>query len=246
MRSLAFVLAASAAACGVNSDEQFPINPQGGTAPAGGGGSTTTIAGRVCLVTDPRFLTQCTETGVDGLTVTLTTPTSAGLVTTTTTTGANGSFAINPTVTMAATGPTTFTVTGPNIIPSSQTLATGVNVPVLSQTLFDQIAAANGINLTAGTGNGSIIAQVNRGGVPVQGVTVAATPAPAFGPFFDGTSPTGFTLNGTGAAGVSLLSGFTVGPVNLTFSDVAAGTETTVGGVQVINGGITFVEGVLP
>lgn len=245
MRSLAFALAVIAAGC-VNSDEEYPVTTQGGQPPAGGGGSAQTITGRVCLVTDPRFLAQCTETGVDGLTVTLTTPTTSGQVTTTTTTAATGAFVINSPAAVAATGPTTFTVTGPGIIPSSQVLSTNTNVPVLSQDLFTQISAANGINLTAGTGTGSIIATVTRGGVPVSGVQVAATPSPAFGPFFDGTSPTGFTLNGTGAQGVSLLSGFTVGPVNLTFSDAAAASESTVGGVQVINGGITFVEGNLP
>lgn len=117
---------------------------------------------------------------------------------------------------------------------------------MLSQDLFTQIAAANGINLTRMTGTSSIIASVTRGGVLVSGVQVAATPAPAFGPFFDGTSPTGFTLGGTGVQGISLLSGFRNGPVNLTFRDPAVGSETTVGGVQVIDGGVTFVEGNLP
>jgi hypothetical protein len=247
MMRLAFVLAVGLAAC-VNEDTQFPIVTQGGNPGAGGGGTTTTttIAGRVCLVNDPRFLTQCVTTGVDGLTVTLTTPTTTSPVTTTTTTTANGSFVITTPTTTVATAPTTFTITGPTIVPSTQTLVTGVNIPVLSQQLFDQIALANGINLNENTGTGTIIASVNRAGTPVSGVTVVATPNPAFGPFFDGTSPTGFTLNGTGAAGVSLLSGFHSGPVNLTFNDAGLGTETQVGGVQVVDGGITFVEGVLP
>jgi hypothetical protein len=78
-------------------------------------------------------------------------------------------------------------------------------------------------------------------------VTATSTPSPAFGPFFDGTTPTAFTLNGTGAEGVAFFAGFNSGtPVNLTFNDLATSTETTVGGVQVINGGITFVEGILP
>jgi hypothetical protein len=246
MRRLAFVLAMFAAACGVNGDEEFPVTTQGGPAPDNGAGSAATVTGRVCVVTDPRFLAQCVDTGADNLTVTLATPTTNGVVTTTTMTTANGSFVINSPTATAATGPTVFTITGPNIISSSQVLTTTSNIPVISQTLFDQIAAANGIALNETTGTGSIIATVTRGGTPVSGVQVAATPTSAFGPFFDGTSPTGFTLNGTGVQGVSLLSGFHSGPVNLTFTDPALASETTVGGVQVIDGGITFVEGNLP
>jgi hypothetical protein len=245
MRRFAFVLAMLVAGC-VNDDTDFPVTTQGGPPPATGAGSASSVTGRVCLVTDPRFLAQCVDTGVDGLEVTLTTPTTSGAVTTTTVTGVDGTFVIDTPTATGATGPTMFTVQGPTVITSSQALTTTARIPVLSQALFDQIAAANGIALNETTGTGSIIATVTRGGVPVSGVQVAATPSPAFGPFFDGTSPTGFTLNGTGVQGVSLLSGFTIGPVNLTFNDPALATETTVGGVQVINGGITFVEGNLP
>jgi hypothetical protein len=245
MRRFAFVLAMLVAGC-VNDDTDFPVTTQGGPAPNGSAAGTSTVTGHVCVVSDPRFLTQCVTTNVDGMTVTLTTPTTNGVATTTTTTSADGTFVINAPVATAATGPTVFTITGPNVVASSQPLTTTVNIPVITRNLFDQIAAANGIALTDTTGTGSIIATVTRGGIPVSGVQVAATPTSAFGPFFDGTSPTGFTLNGTGVQGVSLLSGFHSGPVNLTFTDPAFASETTVGGVQVINGGITFVEGNLP
>lgn len=245
MRRFAFVLAVLVAGC-VNDDTDFPVTTQGGPAPNGSSAGTATITGHVCVVTDPRFLTQCVTTNVDQLTVTLTTPTTSGTVTTTTTTATDGTFVIHTPVVTAATGPTVFTITGPNVVTSSQLLRPTVNIPVITTDLFNQIASANGIALTETTGTGSIIATVTRGGVPVSGVQVAATPTSAFGPFFDGTSPTGFTLNGTGVQGVSLLSGFHVGPVNLTFTDPALASETTVGGVQVINGGITFVEGNLP
>jgi hypothetical protein len=198
------------------------------------------------VVSDPRFLTQCVTTNLDGMTVTLTTPTTNGVVTTTSTTTTDGTFVINTPVVTAPTGPTMVTIVGPNAVVSTQPLTTNVNIPVITTDLFNQIAAANGIALTETTGTGSIIATVTRGGLPVSGVQVAATPTSAFGPFFDGTSPTGFTLNGTGVQGVSLLSGFHSGPVNLTFNDPGFATETTVGGVQVIDGGITFVEGNLP
>jgi hypothetical protein len=245
MRRFAFVLAMLVAGC-VNDDTDFPVTTQGGPAPNGSGGGTSTVTGHVCVVSDPRFLTQCVTTNLDGMTVTLTTPTTNGVVTTTSTTTADGTFVINTPAVTAPTGPTIFTITGPTIIASSQPLTPTVNIPVITTDLFNQIAAANGIALTETTGTGSIIATVTRGGLPVSGVQVAATPTSAFGPFFDGTSPTGFTLNGTGVQGVSLLSGFHSGPVNLTFNDPGFATETTVGGVQVIDGGITFVEGNLP
>src|SRR6476659_8657357 len=116
MKSLALVLALVSAGCADSSDD-FPIVTQGGTPPTGGGGTTASVAGRVCVVTDPRFLTTCVDTGVDNLTVTMTTPTTSGPITTTTVTGPNGSFVVNTPVTTAVTGPTTFTVTGPNIVP---------------------------------------------------------------------------------------------------------------------------------
>jgi hypothetical protein len=137
------------------------------------------------------------------------------------------------------------TVSGVGIIPSSQTLTPAAVVPALREELFSRVLAANGIVLTPGSG--SIMATVVRNGQPVTGVTANSTPSPAFGPFFDGTTPTAFTLNGTGAEGVVFLPGFSPRtPVDLTFNDIATSTETTVGGVQVINGGITFTEGILP
>ena len=51
----------------------------------------------------------------------------------------------------------------------------------------------------------------------------------------------------TGTQGVVFFSGApTTVPVNVTFIDPQSHTETTVGGVQVIDGGITFVEANLP
>jgi hypothetical protein len=233
MRSLVLLLAL--AAC-QNGGDDFPVVPQGGPAPGAGGGSTVVIVGRVCVLTDPRVFTSCVDTGAQNITVTV-----GNQVTTT---AVDGSFVVNtPTATDA--GPTTITVSGVGIIPSSQTLTPAAVVPALREELFSRVLAANGIVLTPGSG--SIMATVVRNGQPVRGVTAISTPSPAFGPFFDGTTPTAFTLNGTGAEGVVFLPGLSpTTPVDLTFNDIATATETTVGGVQVINGGITFTEGILP
>jgi hypothetical protein len=237
MRTLAIL---ALAACTNAQGDDFPITTQGGGTPGGGGGSSTTvIIGRVCVLTDPRSFTSCLTTGAGNLTVTV--------GKTITTTATDGTFTITtPAVTIDAAVPTTITVTGVGIIPSAQTLTPAALVPALREELFASVLAANGIVLTPGSG--SILTTVVRNGQPVSGVTAISTPSPAFGPFFDGTTPTAFTLNGTGASGVVFFPGFTPtsGGVNLTFTDAATSTETTVGGVQVINGGITFTEGILP
>lgn len=234
MKSLVLALLALAA-CGVNSDpdNDFPVVPQGGGT-AGGGTSSRTITGRVCLVTDPRFLAACATTGAAGLTVSIGNSTA--------TTIANGTF-VMPQPTAGITS--TVSVTGSGIVPSTTPLTASAQIPVINQALFDMMVLQTGITTT--NGSGSILATVSRRGEPVPNITAVATPAPAFGPFFDGTTPTGFTVNPTGTQGVVFFSGAPVtAPVNVTFTDPESQTETTVGGVQVIDGGITFVEANLP
>ncbi len=208
--------------------------PQTGSAVFGGvPGGVLLVSGRVCVLADPRVFAVCTTTGAGGLVVQLGSSTAV--------TGATGSFSMP-----APTGTNlSFTVSGPSIVTSSQPLTATNTIPVLTQDLFGQVLAANGITLTQGSG--SILASiVDRGGNPVSGVTATSTPSPAFGPFFDGTTPTAFTLNATGARGVVLFPGINVGPASLTFSDLATSGETTIDGVQVVDGGITFVDTVLP
>jgi hypothetical protein len=234
MKSLVLALLALAACVNSDADNDYPVAPQGGGTPGGGGTSAPALRGRVCLVTDPRFLATCAETGAGGLTVAI----GNGTATTTD----NGSFVMG-TPTGGATS--TVSVTGAGIVPATTPLTAAAQIPVLNQALFDQMVLATGITTT--NGSGSILATVRRGAEPVPGVTATATPSPAFGPFFDGTTPTGFTLDPTGTQGVVFFSGAaTNAPVNVTFTDPARQTETTVGGVQVIDGGITFVEGILP
>jgi hypothetical protein len=225
----AFVLLGACASSG----EDYPVTTQGGGV-AGGGSSPSTLTGRVCLVNDARSLSTCADTGAAGLNVAIGNATA--------TTAANGEFVMN---TPSGANTSTISVTGTGIVPSNQALTANAQIPVISQQLFDQMVAATGITTTAGTG--SIMATVVRGGEPVSGVTAVATPSPAFGPFFDGTSPTAWTLDPTGTMGVVWFPGAAVNaPVNVTFTDPSSQTETTVGGVQVVDGGVTFVEGVLP
>jgi hypothetical protein len=232
---------ALAGGCDVDDDHLHILAGGGGQQTATGPGTigvapTTVllIAGRACLLADPRFFAVCADTGAAGLTVAL-----AGR---TVTTGTNGSFAMSP---PQGTANLVFTVSGPNIITSTQPFAAVNTIPVLTQQMFNNVLTANGITLTQGSG--SILASVvTRGGFPAVGVTAVSTPSPAFGPFFDGTTPTAFTLNGTGARGVVFFPGVSVGPASLTFTDLATSGETTVDGVQVVDGGLTLVDAVLP
>jgi hypothetical protein len=225
--ALAFVLVG----CTSPADDDYPVLPGGGG--FGVPSNTGTIAGRVCLImADPRALATCADTGAGGFTVAL-----GGV---TATTAANGAFILTP----PAGSNLMFTVNGPSIVTSTQMFSPTNVIPAINADLFEQVLAANGIVLSPGSG--SIFSSVFARGVPAAGITAASTPSPAFGPFFDGTTPTSFTLNATGARGVVFLPGVAIGPASVTFSDLATANETTVDGIQVVDGGITFVDAVLP
>lgn len=234
MKSLALI-ALLASCTSQAGDDDYPIQPGSNPAPT----STTDtgqVTGQVCVVSDARDLGTCDPGAGAGLTVT------AGAQTITT--DANGGFSIPA----ASDGglPSTVTVTGAGLVPTS--IATSADsirgIPVLRAELFSQMLAANGVTLAPGSG--SILGSVARGGSPATGVMVTSTPSPAFGPLFDGTTPTAWTLDGTGARGVVWIPGVAAGPTNLTFRDLATSGETSVDGVQVINGGITIMDAILP
>jgi hypothetical protein len=221
--------------CVDESEPAFPVTPGGGSAgpsdQAGGSGNAQSLRGRVCVLDDLFTSNGCSNTDAGGLTVSLGDQT--------TTTNENGTFSMQ-----ASFGSNlSFLVSGPDVVTTSQGLTPSMQIPVLRQATFDAMMTANGITTTAGTG--SIFATLMRGGQPVQGAAATSTPSPAFGPFFDGTQPTPWTLDATGARGVVWFPGVTVGPADLTFNTLTGG-ESIVGGVQVINGGVTMVETVLP
>jgi hypothetical protein len=219
---------------------KYDINTPSGTAtgnPAGGGGTSARISGRVCVLADPQILDACSIKGAGGLSVNM------GAATATTT--ADGSFTIEPDATTnIATTP--ISVTGAGVI-ASQTSVHGSNiVPVMSNDLFDQMVLATGITTEANSG--AIMATVNtNAGLAARGVTATANPTLAAGPFFDSTGTSPWTLDATGARGVAFFPNVsTIGPTSLTFTDPTTAGETTVDGVQVVDGGITYVDATLP
>jgi hypothetical protein len=228
MKTLALIVLL--AGCAADAGDDFPLLTGDNSLPAAG--QAGVVRGRICVVADPRNLAACSADGADGLTVTL-----AGSAATT---AVDGSFQLVAT----NAGRPMVSVTGPGIVPTQIAMPSVASIPVLRADLFSQMMAANGI--TPSSGSGSILGTVVRGGVPAPGITVSVTPAPAFAPRFDGTTPTSFALDATGARGVVWIPGVALGPTQLTFRDLATSGETTVNGVQVVNGGITIMDAVLP
>jgi hypothetical protein len=229
------------AGCSTQADD-YPIQSGGGVMPPPSISDGGMVKGQACVLTDPRDLTSCATGAASGLTVRLGDQVA--------TTDASGSFAIAApatTGTGSATPPAMLGVTGSGVVPTQLALPStpgAMSIPLLKADLFAQMMAANGVTLSSGSG--SILGSVVRGGIPLTGVTVSSTPSPAFGPLFDGSTPTSWTLDGTGARGVWWIPGVVAGPTQVTFRDLATSGETTVDGVQVVNGGITIMDAILP
>jgi len=223
------------AACGDDVGFTFPItdNPGGNGANASGVlDAAIVLRGRVCVIDTLTTTTiTCATTGADNLTVRLADQTA--------TTSSDGTFVITPPV---GTG-LSFQVSGPNLVTTSQALTARAQINALRQTAFDQMVTVNGVTVPVNTG--SIIATITRAGVGVSGVTATSTPSPAAGPFFAGSEPMPWSINATGASGIVWFPGINAGPADLSFF-TGTGGEAIVGGVQVINGGITMVETPLP
>lgn len=234
MRSVAILLVC--AACTDQAGLEFPIGPGGGPGTSvgssgAGGDAGTMLRGRVCVINSLTTTLTCANTGADNLIVTLGDQQ--------TTTNADGTFAINP---VSGTG-LSFQVSGPNVVTTSQQLTARQVINVLRQNAFDQMLDINQVVQPANAG--SIIATVTQGGVGVSGVTAGSTPSPAAGPFFAGSEPMPWSSNATGASGIVWFPGINAGPADLSFF-TGTGGSAIVGGVQVINGGITMVETPLP
>jgi hypothetical protein len=236
MRSLAYLLIALGAGCTTDGDE-FPVISQGGPeAPSRPGTAPRTITSRICVIGDLQVLSSCTVGAGGGLTVEL------GDVVTTT--QADGSFTVTVPPVFTNTANPTFFVTGPGIVPSAFPFtipfANVAGVPVISADVFARALSSNGVPL--GLTTGTILGTVRDVFGPLANITVRATPASVFGPFFDAATSTNWGVDGTGMRGVVLIPGLTAGMVDLSFSHIAGGLETQVAGVTVRNGGVTILD----
>ncbi len=222
------LFAFAVAGCASSGDDYPVLTDQGGNET----NAAQVITSRVCVIVDPRDLVTCSPTGAGGLVVSA----GSGVAQT----RGDGSFTLSSTTPFTGS----LTISGPGVVPTLLPVsAVHVAIPVLQADLFQEMLAAADLEVAPGTG--SILATVTREGQPVSGVTVTTTPSGVAGPFFDGTTPTDFTLDGTGVRGIVWAPGIVEGPASLTFTDIAHASETTVGGVQVVDGGLTLTDAVL-
>jgi hypothetical protein len=230
------VVAALGGGCVVDGPtDEDPIIPQGGRPGTSVPGASRRITARVCRPIDLTNLTTCSTANNRDLTITL--GNSA------TTTLADGSFTIDVPAGITNTSNAMFSVTGPRVVPSTFPFTPTFNgtIPIVDLELFQRILQAQAIQLSPGTG--SILAAVSSANRPLSGVSVTSTPISAFGPLFDDLSTFGFgNAQVTGARGALLLPGLSAGLVDLSFEHLAGGLTSTVGGVQVRDGGVTILD----
>lgn len=240
MKTLAYVLFLSlGAGCVTDTSEDGPIITQGGLPTANTPQVPTTIEARLCRAEDLRDLSVCSTT-VDsgGLTVTL--GDNAAV------TEPDGSFRIDVPIGLTNQLDPTFSVTGPGVVPTTFPITLPFTnagaVPIVDADLYARMLSSNGVALEPGTG--SILATVRDDVGPLSGVTVTSTPTSSFGPFFDldGATSTSWGLDGTGMRGAVWIPGLTAGMVDLSYSHIAGGLSTNVGGVSVRNGGVTIID----
>lgn len=232
--SLTLLLLASA--CGEGDDYQVQADDPANSAGSTGTSTAAQLKGRVCVVTDARAMAQCATTGAGGLAV------SAG--SNATTTADDGTFEL----TMPSNFAGQVAVSGAGVQPTfassaafanAMTAGTVTSVPVMNADTYQQMVLATGLQSTVGTG--AIIASVTRGGLPVSGATITTTPAASGGAFYEGATPTGFDGVATGQSGIAWAPGIATGTASINITDPESG-ETTVGGVQVVDGGLTLTE----
>lgn len=234
MKCLASILFATVVGVSCAGDDGYPIHPQGSPPVVGSAdpGQPATITGRICRLEDLRDPTSCADGDLGGLVVTLGDETAI--------TDPDGTFTID-------TSPgslQSFGVSGAGVVPTTTPFSSSTLIRAVDADVFARTFTSNGILLPPDTG--SVLGTLVRGGLPAVGVTVTSNPTPAFGPFFDGAEPNTFTLVETGAFGTVLLPGVAAGPTSLTFTDGAGSSTDVISGVQVVPGGVTVIDAVLP
>jgi hypothetical protein len=217
--------------------EMYPVNPGGGGGTGGTGmpdapitiDGSTTITGRVCLLSDARSPTACASSGADALTVTLGSSTA--------TPSADGTFSI---ARPSGSG-LVWRVSGTGIVGAAMEQASGMTIPAISTALYADMTTTNmAIN---NNGTGAIIAQLTHGGAAVANATALPSPLPDGNVYYDGISATEWSLDVTGSYGVVWVPGMTPGTAQLTINGSVQGTVT---GIPVFADTVTFVPAEIP
>jgi hypothetical protein len=242
-------LAALAAGCsGGGGDDDYPIGgggtgggttgprTDGGTRDGGGGDGQATIGGRVCLLSDLRRLIgaapgDCAATGAAGLAVSLggSTPVL---------TAADGSFTIP-----AQEGSNlSWRVTGAGLITSIVPVSAAAPLlPAIRD--VDYLDLLNSNSVLVDQGEGSIVARVLRGGVPVMNATAQVAGGESLQTLYDGPNAIVWPTIATGPLGVAWLPDNAAGARTL---QLAQGTTQLAVPVTITDQAITFVTIALP
>lgn len=219
--------------------QAFPPEPGGGGIPGGGsaGSSMSTmpdantgeIVGFVCVLTDPRDFTTCSEDDLSGITVSLTGVPSV-------TTGSNGAFVIQrPTGTNL-----TFAISGSNVTPSTMGFGTSPEVFAMSIQTANDLLAANGV--VVDPTQGTILGVVVHGSTAVPFVRVVAEPIGVFPDTFFSTVDDLVNWPGsdTSSLGTFMVAGLTPGTEALTVTP-GSGSASVLENIPVGSGAFTFM-----
>ena len=231
MTRLALPLLLAIVGCADSDDGDYPVEPTGDdytTLPGGNTSMPGTLSGRICISNSIANLSQCRHDDLEGFTVAI-----GG---NTTTTDINGNFTL-PTPSGSLLS---FTVTGPGAVTTTTPYSPSTTLPVIDADVYARALASN--QIFASEGEGAILGTAMRNGQPARDITVTSNPTGSFSPLYDTDGPD-LGVNATGARGVFWVPGLATGATGLTFRD-SGGAETTVAGVQVVNGGVTILDSV--
>lgn len=223
-----------------DSSDRFPIVPGGGgmevtPAPDGpragdGGDGSSTFAGRVCVVADPRNLTSCTTADASGISVAL----GASMAVT----ASDGSFSIAP----PQSSLLVWTVTSPGFVPTVMPLGTVHLLPLISEARYNEMLLDNGVVVQAG--QGSLFVRVVRNALPLAGVTATVEPPSLFGPLYDGANALVWDTDATGSSAVVWIPDALQGTATVTLSPPSS--TPLVLSIPVTDGALTFATVGIP
>lgn len=221
--------------------DDYPVAP-GGAGIGGGlphfvdaGGDASDggpmLLGRVCLMTDPRDQTSCAASGAGGLTVIL----GSSIATTVD----DGTFAIA----QPASSTVTWDVSGSTVVESITPFAAQAVIPVMPLVLYAQLQGDTGV--IAQAGQGAVMVRVVHGGVPVAGAAVTIEPPGVYGTFYDGTTPSAWTANATGAFGAAWIPAVATGTADITVTP-QGGTALVISHVPIVDIALTLLTQEVP
>lgn len=242
----AMFVVAGAVGCKAGGDDYGVLPGTGGPSGNGSGSGTgvdapilvgdAALHARVCVMSDPRDLTSCSETAAGGLTVTLGNYQA--------TTADDGTFAIQASSGSALVWHVTGPASGPNaIMPSVIPFAATRILPAISVDRYAQLMGDNGVLLS--DQEAVVFARITQAGGPAVGVTATATPVPNSAIFYDGAATT-WDQNKTNAYGIVWLpelplAAGTTAAISIA-QPVAGSSPTSFSGIPLENQSLTFVS----